>query len=923
MTLARLLIAILLALPPARAAPAGAAPGPAPTAAAVIRPKRLVHFFDFEERKFGNFEDLPMHWYMIGRPAQTSDPDFLRQPLHQALIHRRGFPAYTTVRFDTRDPLSGELSFHLGLNGGNAGAFLEVGTLPAVPSSDYLVTAGVRTRGLDRAAARIVAYFVDAHGVPIAASRTGSPPIRDAAEWTAVSVKLPGRFPDAAWIVLELELTQPAADPADPLGSQQIVLQDVAGGVWFDDISVWQLPHVEVRTQSPVNMVRSPQRPRLSVEVRDLTGQRLHADLTIYDHRHRRVAQTTRPVGAGEPMTWEWEPDLPGFGWYLADLRVYEESESGGGPIDGPVARTLSTMLWLPPDGALFPDDRRRFVLGAQGLPESEMKLLPAILDATRLDAVVVSAWTTDTTLGALARQQDRLDQTLEKLLVAGHGVTLSLDPVPRELAEMPGVEADRPLAVLRADPDLWLAYLAPVLMRQGQRIDRWQLGRSDRAQAFYHDDLPELLAGVRRQFTALAPQPRLIVPWRAGQARRPELGRDITLALDVPTAAAPEHLPAQVAAWSDPPTPVVLYLHEPPADLVDHDSRVADLALRMVRGWEALVAGMALPRPWTAAVGRRNAIWPDPLLGVFSNVAQRLAGRQVLGRLPLGRGLRGLILDGPRGGMIVAWNRSADRRNAAIDMYLGESPVAIDVWGNRAPVPLVGGRHRLTLTQTPVFITGIDAELALLRASFKVEPAFVEALQTPHPHTVILRNPWGRTISGSLLFTGPESWQVQPVRHRFSLAAGQWMRLPVELSFPFAELAGPKRLTARIEFTADRHYEIELSAPMELGLPDVEFHPTVALEPGSKPGLVDAELVCIVTNTGGKPRSLSAFANLRGHPRQERSIARLLPGQSIVRRFTFHDLTAEDRIAPLRAGIREINGPAVLNRLLPLNVGP
>ena len=111
-------------------------------------PKRLVYLFDFEEREKGNYEAMPRYWYVTGRGAATSDAHLLIQPLYQKLIKKTEFSSFTDVRFDDRHHVSGTHIFYLGVNGGNAGAYLEVGTLPAVPGSDYLVFAKVRTERL-------------------------------------------------------------------------------------------------------------------------------------------------------------------------------------------------------------------------------------------------------------------------------------------------------------------------------------------------------------------------------------------------------------------------------------------------------------------------------------------------------------------------------------------------------------------------------------------------------------------------------------------------------------------------------------------------------------------------------------------------------------------------------------------------------
>ena len=75
--------------------------------------RRLVHQFDFEEAKFNNFEDLPMYWYAMGRPALTPDRTFMRYPIHEQLVSRSDFPAYTVVEFDRPQSESGQHRLHL------------------------------------------------------------------------------------------------------------------------------------------------------------------------------------------------------------------------------------------------------------------------------------------------------------------------------------------------------------------------------------------------------------------------------------------------------------------------------------------------------------------------------------------------------------------------------------------------------------------------------------------------------------------------------------------------------------------------------------------------------------------------------------------------------------------------------------------
>ncbi|MEX0745036.1 MAG: hypothetical protein WD118_05500 [Phycisphaeraceae bacterium] len=890
----------------------------------VIRPQRLVHQFDFNERDMGNFEPMPMHWYPIGRPAQTSEPSFHRQPLHRDMAERLGYPRHTELRFDGRHALRGEQSFYMGLDGGNAGAYLEVGTLPAVPGSDYLVVGHVRTAHVNRSGARLTAYFVDADGERIDASVRRSEPVRSNDRWRAVAVNLPGEFDEAAWIGMELELLQPAPDPDHPLRRQQIVLQDIKAAAWFDDISIWQIPHLEVATQSPVNLVSGSQTPRITATVRDLTGRRLSAELVVYDHGGEVVDRREYTVGDGAPPRWGWEPDLPRHGWYLVDMIVRDEESpaQGGSPVDRnePIARTMGAFAWLPSEPPKDHADASRFSLLAEDMPERQLRLLPDVLNATDMRRAVVSVWDRDTTRHTIDDRVEMLDELVQRLAPDQQDLAMSLYPLPDELVEQSDRQLTRPLELFREQPDAWLAYLTPVLLRHGPRVRRWHVGSAAEATAFFEPALPRLIADLEQQFLALAPRPRLVLPWSLEQSRRGDVSDGTGYTIDVSPGIVAEHLPDHLDAWSEGGEPGWLALRSSPADRVPHERRVIDLALRMVYAWQQDPAGLALPRPWTGAAERRAAILPDPLLAVFSNVANRLTGRRVIGELPAGEGLRVLIMDGPSGGMLVAWNHNAPD-GAALDLYLGESPVALDVWGNREAVSRGDGRHHVALGREPVFIEGIDPELAMFRASFRVDPPFIESLQVPHERTITLTNPWSRTISGHMQMIGPKGWRLAPARHHFSIAAGQTVTLPLELQFPIVEVAGPKRLTARFDFTADQQYTVEMSAPMRLGLSNVDFDATLALEPGDDAGTQDAVVACLITNTGEEATAIYVFANLRGHPRQERIVARLDPGESVVRRFRFRDAgNALEAGLPIRTGVRETNGPAMLNNLLTLD---
>jgi hypothetical protein len=311
--------------------------------------QRVVRRFDFEERKLGNFEPMPMHWFRVKGP---------------------GFPHYTGIGFDRTTAASLETSLKLQLNGGSAAVVLEAGTLPAIPQARYLVTANVRTDKLRNSRARLTAVFINQYSKVLAATQRSTAPIRTDGQWQQVQIQLPDAPEQAAWIILRLELLQadqfdippfalPGAAPpgaatsaAAPKGRSHSVLeQDIHAVAWFDDICVYQLPlinlHVDtaVKKDAPhpdedLNVIRLPDRPILHARVHDVTGSILTARLTLYDAAGRQVGQQVRPLDTQHPGQWTWQPDLPALGHYRAILHVLYDATV--------VAVTEIPFAWLP-----------------------------------------------------------------------------------------------------------------------------------------------------------------------------------------------------------------------------------------------------------------------------------------------------------------------------------------------------------------------------------------------------------------------------------------------------------------------------------------------------------------------------------------------------------------------------------------------
>lgn len=890
--------------------------GPGVTRAGeVAAAKRMVKTFDFDERKIGNFGDMPLRWYRIGSTPPNANPAFLRLPVHDELLQRGGYPAFTTIRFDKSQRVSGEYSLFMGVNGSNVGAFLEDGSIPAVPGSDYAVSVSVRTSSLRYARAKVVAYFIDDRGKRIDSSAAESEPIVSPDQWSNVTLKLTGDFPDAAWIGVELLVLQPTVSRDSSLGKHQIIYEDVRGGAWFDDVTVWQLPHVDIQTQSPLNLLRSPDNPRLKLIVRDLSAQAMVADVTVFDHKGTVVATTRRRVGDGAPNEFEWQPPLGRYGWYLARLDTRENVESTRS-----IAGAMTAFLWLNAETGASRAGLPRYGLVAEDISDKQLRLIPDLMTAVDVSSLTLSAWDDRTTTGTIEARLAKLEPIIRDAQITGRRLTLSLSPAPTEIVRSLDLDRESPLSLLSRPREDWMPYLGPLLIRHGQRVHDWQIGSTVQPDAFFMPSLPSIINNAWYQLSNLTAQPRLVIPWRADQGRRNDVVEPCVYAIDVPDAILPGHIADQVARFRDEPAAEFrLHLRVARADRMSHDSRMIDLAHRMIYASASGAAEISITKPWTAAADARGVILPDPILGVFSQVAHRLQGRTLVGRLPVNPGVQCLIFKGPTDGLLVAWNDAAEEKDALIDTYLGESPVAFDLFGNSVSIKPTDGRHRIALTAAPRFIEGVDPALALFRASFTLDPPFLESTQTTLRRTIRFTNPWPRTITGSFLVTQPTTWRVEPRRNYFSVGAGQTAEIPVEVSFPISEVSARKQLVARFDFTAEHHMVVDLTTPSEVGLRDIEFDATLSYEASAGGRGRDAIVTQIITNRGGQPLSLYAFANMPGQPRQERLIPTLQRGQQVVRRFRFPIEGVSEKDAAVRVGLREAQGPAVLNKVLAL----
>jgi hypothetical protein len=299
----------------------------------VNRPKtagRIVSVFDFEER-LTNPGEVPLHW--------SRDQD---QPGTDR--RRPGFPRWNQAMLEYSGSGAivhrGEGAVKLPTTGGGTSLLLSSGVVPIYPNNDYMISAWVRTEGLEHARAAVVGRFLDASGRPITDSEVRTTPTMSQGTWTQVSVELRGRWSEAAWVQIELQLLQPRqlATPEQLADKNHLFTQDLSGSAWFDDVAVVQQPRVELRSLSPAGITRAPDQPVLSLLIRDQSGEDLDLSLEVRDHRGVIVDERRERVTSGR-LDRQWIPKLPRLGWYRASMSLTSQI--------GRVGVATCDFIWL------------------------------------------------------------------------------------------------------------------------------------------------------------------------------------------------------------------------------------------------------------------------------------------------------------------------------------------------------------------------------------------------------------------------------------------------------------------------------------------------------------------------------------------------------------------------------------------------
>lgn len=855
---------------------------------------RVLRNFDFEERRLGNAEDLPMNWIKVGGA---------------------GLPHYVNGRLATNRARSGQYSFRFDLNGGGLMYRYPAGQVKVQRGAHYRVEGFVQTTFLRYARARLTAYFVDQDGHPIDSSTRHSELYASQADgepWKRLCVELSASDAKADSLVLELGLLQPIHYTSQTDAQQRQPLpQEIHGSAWFDDVTVSQVPQVRMSTDRPGNIFARGDRLCFQVHVSDRFIDDLAAQLVVVDAADNVVYQRSgaldvsaaEDLGPGQRrMTLEL-PDLPP-GWYSASLVMTSQGQF--------VGKQNLDLVRLADNGETgAPDDR--FGVVATDLPFDGWDDLPDILPLLSAGRVKLAVWSAAGDVEQI--DSDAFDRLLERLGERRIEPTACLVDLPPLLAAKLGGAAWP--QILRADAALWQPQLAYLIARHANHLIRWQLGADGSDLFVKQSEMRAVYARIYREFAELVERPDLAMPWPAWYEVEGQL--PATIAMHVKREVLPSQLPLYVQD---------LRAHEghnlslfiEPVDRAQYgrEVQIRDLAQRVVYALSADAKRIDIRLPFSVARdpsgdGDKEVIkQPQELFLIARTLMSTLSGASFRGKVPLAEGVEAFLFDKSGLGIIILWDRGNVAGVKQLAINLGAHPARIDLWGNVTPLlrseaDKTAAGVKIEIGPMPIFLVDVDGPLAQLRASVAFDNPLLESSFQPHTRKFRFVNPYRQAIGGSFKLNAPAGWLVNPPTGTFSLNPGEWFEREVTVEFPYNSFAGPKTIHADFQVQADTNSTFSVPVILKLGLSDVGLQ-TLALRDGD-----DVIVQQMITNYGERPIDYTAFALYPGKARQERLVTNLAPGRTTIKKYRFTNVKFAGK-AKVRSGVKELVGTRILN---------
>ena len=875
---------------------------PVDSTGSLLTGQRVMQTFDFEERDM-HLDDLPMYWSKT--PPQ---PGF----------HHFGGGILDSTRFR-----SGKFSFKLNPDGGSVGFQYHRKRIPIKPGSDFQIAGFVHLENAPTCRGRITCSFTDRNGKIIPESLHSSELVSNADQlsdgWAPLKVYIPGSFPSARYLTVGIYLLQQQQWNQDEISLSQIIPRDIKAVAWFDDITIYQLPRVILRTSKTSNVFDGREEAVLQIEVEGINSLDYQVQLTVHQANGKLIhdeswlltgivdGARTREIVLGDLKA----------GLYHANLKIL----SGGKFI----ANSKLTFARLAPLSGAPATSGINFGVLALDHNAGDFDAIIELTRQSNAKLIKIPVWRRKNEQSGSITTTPDFDRILLELQQNNIQVTAAFSEISTTLALKVDINRRELLDILSLNPEIWRPQVASVLAQYAHQIPYWQIGDDTVTENVSWDPrIRSVIDVLQNEFNKLVSDTVIATTLNGMfQVDLDQVGTS-NIALGIPSAVIPSQIPDYIQDCRDRNLDLVWVKIEPLAEQIySREHRLTDFAKRIIFAKKAHPQAIFINHPWKLSqYNARQRYEPTELLPVFRTFADHLGGAGYVGQFNLAPKVPAMIFDREGTGCLICWNddyNPKDPQNQSkFKVLLGENVTQIDMFGNRKALNTENSLTELTITSQPVIISGINTALASLRANLKLNPSVVDAGILSREVELSFKNPFKMPISGRFRFlrTGinQQNWLIEPVAFSFTLRPGETIRQPIILKFPRNELGGEKILDTLITLDADRPYRIRQAIPFEIKLTGVELSIFARRE-----GESDLLVQQVVTNVSEEKISLQSFIDLPDSDRLERAIPHLAPGATVTKSFRIKN--ADQWIGQyLRIGLYDPKGTRRINYNLKIN---
>ena len=844
-----------------------------------VRPSdRIVHVFDFDERKTGNLEDIPMYWL----PLRLS-----------------GFPRFADGSFDFEVGATAPPSFYLNCNGRNvayqyAGPDMRVRT-----NSEYRIEFAVRPHDLRHARACVSTYFVDKRGNPMLHTMVRSRYVggeTESDDWSQIVLTLPSAPREARTIGLCVWVLQEPQWRESVPEARHIPRVDVRAGVWVDDIVVRTTPHAELSTSSKGNILAAGEPQFIRIVLADTENHGLHGRLDIRAADGGRVQSIPLQVSTDEfvePTLVSVDHLIPGL--YQAVLNVL-----AGDTLVASRRLAFAKLASLPMGERT---KARSFGVVVHPEARSDPAVEMTLLRHQLIRSIKLPIWTgivDDRLTPAQRRENDRMYQ---ELMTDGFAVTGVLFGAPSVIAQRDGPYARALIDLLSDEPSLWDEHLAVAAAPYASIVRWWQIGADDDREFVDRKKVATAVAQLREAMGRFISAPLLTMSETTGIApsdeKLPVERISLNIGNEIPSAWFGRVLGREKKkAYLN----VTAYIEPLPADRFRRLPRLANWAQRLITARFEGAETVFVPQTWRIRkTAQATVTEPTEEYLVLRTIAG-LIGHAIPGqRFSIAPGVECLAFHDGRESVLAMWDPNAPAGGSEYAIQLGKADRQFDLWGRSSSLARdLDGRQLVNLSSLPVFIPNVEKWLVDFRTSLSIRPHHIESGTEVSDLKIELTHRGPTPISGALTLEAPASWKITPRESSFSLMPQRTERLIFRATYPHNEVAETKRIAVQVRLISPSYY-LEVPLAIEFGLEDVEVSGMIVTEKG------DLILRHTVTNHTGETLHFRGVVQAAGRQRQYRPLANLRPGDTQTVQYRFSN-AADLAGSTVRLGLRELN---------------